>query len=60
MFTGFDWSKFDLFKLPDDENQENKEKTKKVIEDGCPKCGHPGDFVRMALCCPSHGFFAGC
>lgn len=27
---------------------------------GCPKCGHLGDFIRMALTCPQHGFFAGC
>lgn len=28
--------------------------------DGCPKCGHKGAFVRMALCCPNHGAFGGC
>lgn len=27
---------------------------------GCPKCGHAGEFVRMALCCPTHGAFGGC
>lgn len=27
---------------------------------GCPKCGHAGDFIRMALCCPVHGVFGGC
>jgi len=27
--------------------------------EGCPKCGHRGDFVRMALCCPEHGPFGG-
>lgn len=26
---------------------------------GCPKCQHPGEFVRMALCCPTHGAFGG-
>jgi hypothetical protein len=26
---------------------------------GCPRCGHRGDFVRTALCCPQHGPFAG-
>jgi hypothetical protein len=29
-------------------------------ENGCPKCGHLGKFVRMALCCPTHGVFGGC
>lgn len=27
--------------------------------EGCPQCGHRGDFVRMALCCPIHGCFGG-
>jgi len=27
---------------------------------GCPRCGHAGDFIRMALCCPQHGVFGGC
>ncbi len=27
--------------------------------DGCPKCGHAGNFVRMALTCPEHGMFGG-
>lgn len=27
--------------------------------DGCPKCGHDGEWVRTALVCPTHGFFAG-
>jgi ribosomal protein S27AE len=26
----------------------------------CPKCGHAGTWVRMALKCPEHGVFAGC
>ncbi len=26
---------------------------------GCPKCHHPGSFVRTALCCPTHGVFGG-
>ncbi len=26
---------------------------------GCPKCGHEGVFVRTALTCPTHGWFAG-
>lgn len=26
---------------------------------GCPKCGHAGTFIRMALCCPDHGAFGG-
>jgi len=31
-----------------------------VINDGrCPKCGHPGEFRQMALCCPTHGAYAG-
>jgi hypothetical protein len=25
----------------------------------CPKCGHVGNFIRMALCCPTHGMFGG-
>lgn len=29
-------------------------------KDGCPKCGNVGQFIRMALTCPQHGFFAGC
>lgn len=29
-------------------------------KEGCPKCGHLGRFIRMALICPQHGFFAGC
>ncbi len=29
-------------------------------KEGCPKCGHQGNFVRMALCCPHHGVFGGC
>ena len=28
-------------------------------QEGCPKCGNPGEFIRMALCCPEHGFFGG-
>lgn len=32
----------------------------KKKEEGCPKCGHLGNFVRMALCCPIHGMFGGC
>ncbi len=31
----------------------------KPKKDGCPKCGHAGDFVRMALTCPQHGMFGG-
>lgn len=27
---------------------------------GCPKCGNPGKFIRMALVCPNHGAFGGC
>lgn len=27
---------------------------------GCPRCGHEGEFVRMALTCPTHGVFGGC
>jgi hypothetical protein len=27
--------------------------------EGCPKCQHPGRFVRTALVCPHHGPFAG-
>ncbi len=30
------------------------------VTEGCPKCGHMGEFVRMALCCPTHGVFGGC
>jgi hypothetical protein len=30
-----------------------------VLGDGCPKCGCRGEFVRMALCCPTHGVFGG-
>lgn len=26
---------------------------------GCPKCGHEGNFVVMALVCPTHGAFGG-
>ena len=26
----------------------------------CPKCGHRGEFIAMALCCPTHGMFGGC
>ncbi len=37
----------------------NVKVTEKETE-GCPKCGHLGDFVRMALCCPAHGIFGGC
>ena len=29
-------------------------------KEGCPKCGHPGSFIAMALCCPEHGMFVGC
>ncbi len=29
-------------------------------KDGCPKCGHEGNFVRLALTCPEHGAFGGC
>lgn len=25
----------------------------------CPQCGDKGKFIRMALCCPQHGAFAG-
>lgn len=32
----------------------------KRIPDSCPKCGHVGRFIRMALCCPQHGAFGGC
>ncbi len=38
----------------------NHENINKKLEDGCPKCGHPGEFIRMALCCPEHGVFGGC
>ncbi len=26
----------------------------------CPKCYQNGVFIKMALCCPTHGVFAGC
>lgn len=29
------------------------------LRGGCQTCGHTGVFVRMALCCPAHGAFAG-
>ena len=25
----------------------------------CPRCGHRGRFIRMALVCPTHGAFGG-
>jgi len=28
--------------------------------EGCPICGHAGNFVRMSLMCPHHGVFGGC
>lgn len=28
--------------------------------EGCPLCGHKGNFVRMSLMCPEHGVFGGC
>jgi len=31
-----------------------------VKKEGCPKCGARGEFVKMALVCKKHGFFAGC
>lgn len=35
--------------------------TEKTNEKGtCPKCGHAGTWVRMALKCPEHGVFGGC
>jgi hypothetical protein len=33
---------------------------KKLPPQGCPKCGHEGKFIRMALVCPAHGMFGGC
>lgn len=33
---------------------------KKRLHDNCPRCGHPGQFIRMALVCPIHGVWAGC
>lgn len=33
---------------------------KKVLHDTCPKCGHRGNFILMALACPVHGVWAGC
>ncbi len=30
-----------------------------IVPEGCPKCGCSGEFIRMALCCPTHGVFAG-
>lgn len=33
---------------------------KPVLHDSCPKCGHRGRFVQMALVCPFHGVWAGC
>jgi hypothetical protein len=32
----------------------------KKLHDNCPKCGHRGNFIRMALVCPVHGVWAGC
>lgn len=29
------------------------------VANGCPTCGNRGTFIRMALCCPLHGFFGG-
>jgi hypothetical protein len=34
--------------------------TKARLHDNCPKCGHQGSWVRMALMCPTHGVWAGC
>lgn len=35
--------------------------TNPKVKDGlCPKCGRVGVFIRMALCCPKHGPYAGC
>lgn len=34
--------------------------TKKTLHENCPKCGHRGHFIRMALACPTHGVWAGC
>jgi|SRR5688572_18282968 len=33
---------------------------KKTLHENCPKCGHRGQFIRMALVCPTHGVWAGC
>lgn len=30
-----------------------------TAEEGCPHCGHRGEFVNMALVCPDHGPFGG-
>lgn len=34
-------------------------RTMEPVPDGCPKCGHRGTFIKMALCCPKHGVFGG-
>lgn len=36
-----------------------KRKQPKIADGTCPQCGAPGEFIRMALCCPRHGAFGG-
>ncbi len=50
--------------LRDDYRTNVKSYSSCVFEDfiggGCPKCHQRGIFIKMALCCPIHGMYAGC
>jgi len=41
-------------------NAANEAIQERKLSGDCPKCGHRGEFIRMALCCPQHGVFGGC
>jgi hypothetical protein len=51
------------FRLSTLEYQVNRALQKRVTYRGqknvCPKCGDYGVFIRMALCCPTHGAWGG-
>jgi hypothetical protein len=47
------WSGGRCVALLEREDAEEKHK------DGCPRCGRPGNFVKMALVCSLHGVFGG-
>lgn len=53
-------STFSFSEYCKEEPKQKDEKENVKIPEGCPKCGDRGKFIRMALCCPRHGMFAGC
>lgn len=53
------WKNIDLFSREWEKLSEETKKHKGEKGESCPKCGHPGEFIKTALCCPEHGVFGG-